>query len=92
MIELAFVHTLTLERFIKNNYDGTVVYEPAQTVKCYKEDKLTKVISSTGEQVTSKSSYYTTKKIGEHDKIDGNPILTIEHLNMLGESYYRSYV
>lgn len=86
------VHTLELEKWIRNNYDGTKQFEPKKVVKCYKEDKTTKVITKTGEEVVSKSNYYTTKEIGENDRIDNNDILSIERYNILGVKYYRSYV
>ena len=92
MIELAMVHTLELEKWIRNNYDGTKQFEPKKVVKCYKEDKTNKVITKTGEEVVSKSNYYTTKKICENDRIDNNDILSIERYNILGVKYYRSYV
>ena len=92
MIELAMVHTLELEKWIRNNYDGTKQFEPKQVVKCYKEDKINKVITKTGEEVISKSNYYTTKKIGENDRIDNYDVISIEKYNILGVKYYRSYV
>jgi hypothetical protein len=92
MIELAMVHTMELEKWIRNNYDGTKQFEPKIVVKCYKDDKTNKVITKTGEEVVSKSSYYTTKKVEENDRIDNNDILSIERYNILGVKYYRSYV
>ena len=92
MIELALVHEMELEKWKKNNYDGTKEFEPKKIVKCYKEDKTNKVITKTGEEVISKSSYYTTKEIGENDRIDNNDVISIEKYNILGIKYYRSYV
>lgn len=92
MIEFAFNSTLKIKRFIKNNYDGSRQYTNETTLPCYKEEKTTKVLSSTGEEVLSKTNYWTTEKITTDDIIDDNQILNIEHFSMLGISYYRSYI
>ena len=92
MIEFAFNSTLKIKRFIKNNYDGSRQYANETTVTCYKEEKTTKVLSSTGEEVLSKTNYWTTAKITTDDIIDDNQILNVEHFSMLGISYYRSYI
>lgn len=92
MIDFAFVHSLKLSRFKKNNYDGTKEFYSDVIVKCYKEDKTTKVITRTGEEVLSKTNYFTTKEIGENDRIDGNDVISIEKFNIMGVKYYRSYV
>lgn len=91
MIDLAFNSTLRLERFIKNNNDGSKNFDTPVNISCYKEDKITKVLTSNGEEIMSKSNYFTIDKIGENDIIDGNQVLTIEHFNMLGCEFYRSY-
>ena len=92
MIEFAFNSTLKIKRFIKNNYDGSRQYTNETTLPCYKEEKTTKVLSSTGEEVLSKTNYWTTAKITTDDIIDDNQILNVEHFSMLGISYYRSYI
>lgn len=92
MIEFAFNSTLKIKRFIKNNYDGSRQYANETTLPCYKEEKTTKVLSSTGEEVLSKTNYWTTAKITTDDIIDDNQILNVEHFSMLGISYYRSYI
>lgn len=92
MIEFAFNSTLKIKRFIKNNYDGSRQYANETTLPCYKEEKTTKVLSATGEEVLSKTNYWTTAKITTNDIIDDNQILNVEHFSMLGISYYRSYI
>ena len=92
MIEFAFNSTLKIKRFIKNNYDGSRQYANETTLPCYKEEKTTKVLSSTGEEVLSKTNYWTTAKITTDDIIDDNQILNVEHFSILGISYYRSYI
>lgn len=92
MIEFAFNSTLKIKKFIKNNYDGSRQYANETTLPCYKEEKTTKVLSSTGEEVLSKTNYWTTAKITTDDIIDDNQILNVEHFSMLGISYYRSYI
>lgn len=92
MIEFAFNSTLKIKRFIKNNYDGSRQYANETILPCYKEEKTTKVLSSTGEEVLSKTNYWTTAKITTDDIIDDNQILNVEHFSMLGISYYRSYI
>lgn len=92
MIEFAFDSTLKIKKFIKNNYDGSKQYSTETTLPCYKEEKTTKVLSTTGEEVLSKTNYWTKGKITVNDIIDDNQILNVEHFSMLGVSYYRSYI
>lgn len=92
IVEIAFVHTLSLERFKKNNYDGSKQFYKPEIIKCYREDKSKKVITKTGEEVVSGTSYFTTTPVGDQDKIDGLDVVSIETYNMLGIKYYRSYV
>lgn len=91
MIEMAFNASLKLKRFVKNNNDGSRVFSDEVELPCYKEIKDTKVLSNAGEEVISKSNYFTTEQVGKNDIIDGNQVLTVEYFNMLGCSYYRSY-
>lgn len=91
MIGFALRHSMQLSKYNRTNYNGVYTYDSPITVKCYKEDKLTKVITSTGEEVVSKASYFTKIKPNELDLIDGNTILSIEIFDMLGCKYYRSY-
>lgn len=91
MIGFALRHSMQLSKYNRTNYDGVYTYDSPITVKCYKEDRIQKVVTSTGEEVTSKSNYFTKEKLNELDLIDGNTILAIESYNMLGCIYYRSY-
>ena len=91
MIGFALRHTMLLSKHSETSYDGTYQYDSPKKVKCYKEEKIQKVITSTGEEVTSRSNYCTKVKPDELDLIDGNTILAIEVFDMLGCKYYRSY-
>ena len=91
MIELAFNSSLSLKRFVKNNNDGSKQFSEPVTLDCYREDKLTKVLSASGEEVTSKTNYFTTQEIGINDIIDDNQVITVEKFTMFGCKYYRSY-
>lgn len=91
MIEIAFNTSLQLKRFVKNNNDGSKVFADPVSIKCYKEIKDTKVLSNAGEEIVSKSNYFTIEKINKNDIIDGNQVLTVEYFSMLGCEYYRSY-
>ena len=73
------------------NYDGVYTHAKPITIKCYKEDRIQKVITSTGEEVTSKANYFSKIRPNELDLIDNNTILAIEVFDMLGCEYYRSY-
>ena len=77
MIEFAFNDTIQLERFVKDNYDGTQYFEEP--------------VTSTGEEVYSGSNYFTREKINERDRIDGHDVLSVEEFKALGCKYYRSY-
>jgi hypothetical protein len=92
MIGLAMVHTAILERHESDNYNGTVSYKEPETIKCYKEEKFQRIVSTRGEDVISSSHYYTIEKISTDDAIDGKPVLSVDSYNMLGCKYYRSYV
>lgn len=91
MIEFAFNDTIQLERFVKDNYDGTQYFEEPVTLRCYKEKKTNKVVTSTGEEVYSGSNYFTREKINERDRIDGHDVLSVEEFKALSCKYYRSY-
>ena len=91
MIEIAFNSELSLEKWLKNNYDGSKEFYTPKNIPCYKEEKITKVLSATGEEIVSKSNYFTTQKITTNDLIDGEQVLSVEIFSMLGCSYYRSY-
>ena len=88
---LSMVHTMSYEKFKKYGYDGSMTYMPSKSVKCYKEEKFQKVVSSNGEEVMSKARYYTLTPISVLDRIDGYDIINIEHFNM-GCNYYIVYV
>ena len=92
MIGLALQHSMSLEKWIEDEYDGNEHFETPKTVKCYKESKITKVITSTGAEVISKSNYFSQDEITERDRIDGFDVLSVEEYNMLGCKYYRSFV
>lgn len=92
MIGLALKHKMSLEKWIKDEYDGDIQFSPVKIVKCYKEVKITKVVTPTGEEVVSKSNYFSIDKVSERDRIDGNDVLSVEEFDMLGCKYYRSYV
>lgn len=91
MIGFALKHKCMLSKYKDVNYDGTYTHSSPIQVKCYREDKLTKVVTSNGEEVMSKTNYFTTQPIGPLDLIDGNTILSIETYDMLNCKYYRSY-
>jgi hypothetical protein len=91
MIELAFNSDLKLTKWLKNNYDGSKQFAKPISVPCYKEEKFNKVLSSTGEEIVSKSNYFTIEKVTTNDLIDGEQVLSVEYFSMLGCSYYRSY-
>lgn len=92
MIGLALQHKMSLERWIEDEYDGNENFSGPETVKCYKESKTTKIVSSTGSEVVSKANYFTLEKITERDRIDGFDVLSVEEYDMIGCKYYRSYV
>lgn len=91
MIGFALMHTLKLSKYKNTNYNGTYDHYDPITVKCYKEERVQKVMTSNGDEVTSKASYYTQTRPDEKDLINGNTILAIEDYDMLGCKYYRSY-
>lgn len=92
MIGLALQHKMSLEQWVKDEYDGDETFNTPKTVKCYKESKITKVITSTGSEVVSKANYFSIEKVTERDRIDGSDVLSVEEFDMLGCKYYRSYV
>lgn len=92
MIGLALQHKMSLEKWISDEYDGDENFETPKTVKCYKESKITKVITATGAEVVSKSNYFSLEVVKERDRIDGFDVLSVEEYDMLGCKYYRSYV
>lgn len=91
LIGLAMIHTMKYEKFKRYKFDGTPEYYPAQTLKCYKEEKFAKVISANGEEVTSKGRYYTLDKVTALDRIDGYDLINAEHLDFMA-NYYIAYV
>ena len=92
MIGLALQHSMSLEKWISDEYDGNEHFETPKAIKCYKESKITKVITPTGAEVISKSNYFSQDKVTERDRIDGFDVLSVEEYDMLGCKYYRSYV
>ena len=92
MIGLALQHKMFLEQFIRDEYDGVEYFNDAKIVKCYKESKITKVVTATGAEVVSKANYFSQDKVTERDRIDGFDVLSVEEYDMLGCKYYRSYV
>ena len=91
MIGFALRHIMLLSKHNDTKYDGTYQYLEPKKVKCYKDEKIQKVITSTGEEVTSKANYFSKVRPDELDLIDNNTILAIEVFDMLGCKYYRSY-
>ena len=91
ILGIAMIHSMKLERFKRYGYNGTPEYYPAKLVKCYKEDKFQKIVSSNGEEVVSKGRYYTLDKVSPLDRIDGHDLLNAEHFDFV-TSYYVAYV
>ncbi len=91
LFKLGMVHTMSHEKFKKYAYDGSMTYLPSKISKCYKEEKFQKVVSSKGEEVMSRATYYTEIPVNALDRIDGYDIINVEHLNM-GCNYYIIYV
>lgn len=93
MIDIAFNTELKLEKWKKNRHDGSKeFYNNVESIPCYKEDKVTKIVRPTGEELDSRCNYFTLVEIGENDRIDGFDVLTTEVFSALGFKYYRSYV
>lgn len=91
LFDIAMIHSMSLERFKKYDYNGSAKYYKPEVVDCYKEDKFQKILNANGEEVTSRGRYYTAEKVTALDRIDGYDILNYEHFDF-GGGYYIAYV